>query len=151
MDSGRETQLSKRRAPASDSFGASLEWPKLLDRALEDFERVVRLDIQLLEAKLARLLIETLRGVENRSARYVCVIALAEAGKVLRTFRGEAKGSIVDEPRGNNGFGYDPYFYYAPLLGTFAQASPEQKLRVSHRGRAMASMLAWLRTFTAQK
>jgi XTP/dITP diphosphohydrolase len=98
-----------------------------------------------------RLLIETLRGVENRSARYVCVIALAEAGKVLRTFRGEAKGSIVDEPRGNNGFGYDPYFYYAPLLGTFAQASPEQKLRVSHRGRAMASMLAWLRTFTAQK
>jgi hypothetical protein len=60
MDSGRETQLSKRRAPASGSFGASLEWPTLLDRALEDFERVARLDIQLLEAKLARLLIETI-------------------------------------------------------------------------------------------
>jgi XTP/dITP diphosphohydrolase len=92
-----------------------------------------------------RLLIETLRGVENRSARYVCVIALAEAGKVLRTFRGEVKGSITDEPRGTNGFGYDPYFYYVPLMGTFAQASPEQKLRVSHRGRAAAAMLAWLK------
>jgi XTP/dITP diphosphohydrolase len=91
-----------------------------------------------------RLLIEKLRGVRDRSARYVCVIALAEAGNILRTFRGEVVGKIVDHPRGVNGFGYDPYFYYEPLELTFAEASPEQKLRVSHRGRAVAQMTDWL-------
>jgi XTP/dITP diphosphohydrolase len=94
-----------------------------------------------------RLLIERLRGSSDRSARYVCVIAVAEAGKVLRTFRGEVAGKIIDEPRGENGFGYDPYFYYEALSLTFAQASPEQKLRVSHRGRAVAEMLEWVRLF----
>lgn len=92
-----------------------------------------------------RALMEKLRGVNDRSARYVCVIALAEAGKEVRTFRGEAAGKIVDEPLGTNGFGYDPYFYYEPLDLTFAQAVAEQKLRVSHRGRALAKMLEWLR------
>jgi XTP/dITP diphosphohydrolase len=91
-----------------------------------------------------RLLIEKLRGVNDRSARYVCVIAIAEAGNVLQTFRGEVAGKIVDEPRGTNGFGYDPCFYYEPLDLTFAQAAAEQKLRVSHRGRALAKMLEWL-------
>ena len=91
-----------------------------------------------------RLLIEKLRGVSDRSARYVCVIALAEAGNILQTFRGEVAGKIVDEPRGTSGFGYDPYFYYEPLDLTFAQASAEQKLRVSHRGRALAKMLEWV-------
>jgi XTP/dITP diphosphohydrolase len=89
-------------------------------------------------------LIEKLRGVSDRSARYVSVIALAEAGKVLRTFRGEVAGKIVDEPRGTNGFGYDPHFYYEPLDLTFAEAAAEQKLRVSHRGRALVKMLEWL-------
>ena len=92
-----------------------------------------------------RALMEKLRGISDRSARYVCVIALAEAGKELRTFRGEVAGKIVDEPRGANGFGYDPYFYYEPLGLTFAQATAEQKLRVSHRGRALAKMLEWVR------
>jgi XTP/dITP diphosphohydrolase len=91
-----------------------------------------------------RALMEKLRGVQDRSARYVCVIAVAEAGNVLRTFRGEVEGEIIDEPRGANGFGYDPYFYYEPLDLTFAEASAEQKARVSHRGRALAKMLDWL-------
>jgi XTP/dITP diphosphohydrolase len=91
-----------------------------------------------------RLLMEKLRGVSDRSARYVCVIAIAEAGNVLETFRGEVAGTIVDEPRGTNGFGYDPYFYYEPLDLTFAQVAAEQKLRVSHRGRALVKMLEWL-------
>ncbi len=91
-----------------------------------------------------RALVEKLRDVSDRSARYVSVIALAEAGKVLRTFRGEVAGKIVDEPQGTNGFGYDPYFYYEPLDLTFAEAAAEQKLRVSHRGRALAKMLEWL-------
>jgi XTP/dITP diphosphohydrolase len=94
-----------------------------------------------------RLLIERLRGSSDRSARYVCVIAVAEAGKVLRTFRGEVAGKIIDEPRGENGFGYDPYFCYEALGLTFAQASAEQKLGVSHRGRAVAEMLEWVRLF----
>jgi XTP/dITP diphosphohydrolase len=91
-----------------------------------------------------RLLIEKLRGVNDRSARYVCAIALAEAGKPLRTFRGEVAGRIVDEPRGTNGFGYDPYFFYEPLGLTLAEATPEQKLSVSHRGKAVAKMLDYL-------
>jgi XTP/dITP diphosphohydrolase len=101
-------------------------------------------DVVFGDADNNRLLIEKLRGVSDRSARYVCVIAIAEAGNVLQTFRGEVAGKIVDEPRGTNGFGYDPYFYYPPLDLTFAQAAAEQKLRVSHRGRALAKMLEWL-------
>ena len=93
-----------------------------------------------------RLLIEKLRGEKNRTARYVCVIALADAAKPLGTFRGEVEGRIVDEPRGTNGFGYDPCFFYEPFQLTFAQAAPEQKLTVSHRGRALAAMLQWLRS-----
>jgi XTP/dITP diphosphohydrolase len=93
-----------------------------------------------------RLLIAKLRGVANRAARYVCVIALARAGQTLRVFRGEVEGRIAGEPRGANGFGYDPYFYYEPFGATFAEASPEQKLAVSHRGRALRAMFDWLRT-----
>ena len=91
-----------------------------------------------------RLLIEKLRGVSDRSARYVCVIALAEGGKVLGTFRGEVAGKIIDESRGTNGFGYDPHFLYEPFQLTFAEASAAQKLEVSHRGRALAQMVTWL-------
>ncbi len=92
-----------------------------------------------------RLLIEKLRGQQNRLARYLCVIALAESGEPIRTFRGEVQGRIIDEPRGTNGFGYDPYFFYEPFQLTFAQATPEQKLTVSHRGRALTKMLEWLK------
>jgi len=91
-----------------------------------------------------RLLLEKLRDVRIRSARYVCVISLAQAGQPLATFYGEVEGQIIDEPRGKNGFGYDPYFFYEPLGLTFAEISPEQKLQVSHRGLALAQMGAWL-------
>jgi XTP/dITP diphosphohydrolase len=91
-----------------------------------------------------RLLIEKLRGVSDRSARYVCAIALAESGNPLLTFRGEVAGRIIDEPRGTNGFGYDPYFFYEPLGLTLAEATAEQKLEVSHRGKAVAKMLDYL-------
>jgi XTP/dITP diphosphohydrolase len=88
-----------------------------------------------------RLLIERLRGVSDRSARYCCVIAVADRGRVMRTFRGEVAGKIIDEPRGTNGFGYDPYFLYEPFGLTFAEIAPEQKVAVSHRGRAVRQML----------
>lgn len=92
-----------------------------------------------------RLLIERLRGARDRTARYIAVIALAEAGRTLGTFRGEVEGLIVDDARGTNGFGYDPHFFYPPFGCTFAEAAPEQKLAVSHRGHALRAMLAWLR------
>ena len=97
------------------------------------------------DAENNRLLIERLRGVTDRSARYVCAIALAEAGKALRTFRGEVEGKIAEEPRGSNGFGYDPYFYYGPFGMTLGEAAPERKLAVSHRGVALRRMVEWLR------
>jgi XTP/dITP diphosphohydrolase len=87
-----------------------------------------------------RLLIERLRGIENRAARYVCVIALVREGKVLGTFRGEVEGEIALEPRGSNGFGYDPLFFYPPFGCTFGEAPQEQKLAVSHRTRALAAL-----------
>jgi XTP/dITP diphosphohydrolase len=92
-----------------------------------------------------RLLIEKLRGVSDRSARYCCAIAVAEQGRVLHTFRGEVAGRIIDEPRGTNGFGYDSYFLYEPCGLTFAEIAPEQKLALSHRGQVTRQMLEWFR------
>lgn len=91
-----------------------------------------------------RLLIDRLRGVSNRAARYVSVIALVRDAKLLGTFRGEVEGQIVDDPRGAHGFGYDPHFFHPPFQCTFAEASPPQKLDVSHRGRALRAMLSHL-------
>ncbi len=92
-----------------------------------------------------RLLVEKLRGEPNRAARYVCVIALARGGELIRTFRGEVEGVIVDQPRGTNGFGYDPHFFYPPFGVTFGETGPERKFTVSHRGRALRAMLEALR------
>lgn len=88
-----------------------------------------------------RLLLDKMRGVTDRSARFVCVVALAERGRLLGTFRGTVEGVLGDEPRGSNGFGYDPLFYHPPFGCTLAEAKPEQKLAVSHRGKAVAKML----------
>ncbi len=92
-----------------------------------------------------RLLLEKLKHVDNRNARYVCVVALAEHGRLLATFRGAVAGWIAEAPRGTNGFGYDPLFIYPPYGRTFGEASPEEKLAVSHRARALAQMVNWLR------
>ena len=75
-----------------------------------------------------------------RKARFVCVMVLAERGRVVAEFRGEVRGRIIREPRGHNGFGYDPIFYYSPLGRTFAELPAAFKNRVSHRGRAVAKL-----------
>jgi len=85
-----------------------------------------------------------------RSARYVCVIALARQGEVLATFRATAEGRILEEPRGAGGFGYDPYFLFPPLNQTFAEISAEEKWKHSHRGEAFRKMLDFLRIMRAR-
>lgn len=95
------------------------------------------------EANNARLM-DALRGVANRGARYVCVAAFAD-GRMELTCRGASSGVILDRPRGEGGFGYDPYFLSDELGKTFAEASVEEKEAVSHRGRAFRGLIAALR------
>jgi len=91
-----------------------------------------------------RLLLEKLAGVANRTARFVCVIALVEGQRLRGVFRGAVPGVILDEPRGSSGFGYDPLFY-CPALGlTFGEASAGRKFSLSHRGQALRAMLSAL-------
>jgi len=82
---------------------------------------------------------------EQRSARFVCWIAAARAGKTLAVFEGKAEGTILDRPRGSNGFGYDPLFYFPSIKKTFAELSPEEKAKYSHRGAAFRAFLEWYR------
>ncbi len=91
-----------------------------------------------------RKLLEELREADSRSTRaahYVCVIALAQGGRILGVTEGRADGVVLDEPRGTEGFGYDPYFFYAPLGMTFAELQPDDKYAVSHRGKAFRQLL----------
>jgi XTP/dITP diphosphohydrolase len=90
------------------------------------------------------LLLSNLRGVENRSARFVCSIALALDGAIVKTFRGVVEGRIIDAARGAHGFGYDPLFLYEPFGCTFGEASDTQKMAVSHRAQALSAMFAFL-------
>lgn len=95
------------------------------------------------------LLLERMRGKTNRTARFVCAIAVAQESKVLATFHGTIEGQLLTEPRGANGFGYDPLFLYPPLGRTTAELLPEEKIQVSHRGQATRLLLAWLREHQA--
>jgi XTP/dITP diphosphohydrolase len=92
------------------------------------------------EDRLHGLLAEVERRTpDDRRARYVCVAALARPGAEPVTAHGECLGTLV-EPRGSNGFGYDPVFLSTDLGITFAEASEEAKARVSHRARAIARL-----------
>jgi XTP/dITP diphosphohydrolase len=93
-----------------------------------------------------RKLIEQLKPLppNQRSARFVCVMALASDRGVLAEVTGSVKGHIVLEPRGHNGFGYDPHFVVDELGRTAAELCPDQKNAISHRGRAARKMLATL-------
>ncbi len=96
------------------------------------------------DANNARLLAELAAVPEgSRQAQFVCVIVAARDGKSLASFRGEARGFILHAPRGAGGFGYDPLFYFPALGKTFAELSPEEKARVSHRGQAFRKFLEW--------
>lgn len=91
------------------------------------------------------LLLTRLTGVAQRSARFRCVIAVAQGGELKASFDGACEGTIIESPRGENGFGYDPVFVPAGETLTFAELPAEVKNRLSHRARATQLALAWLR------
>jgi XTP/dITP diphosphohydrolase len=89
------------------------------------------------------------RTREERRARFVCVLALARAGRMLAVVSDAVEGVILEASRGTSGFGYDPVFLYEPLDKTFAELSREEKNRLSHRGRAFRKLLVFMETFPA--
>lgn len=91
-----------------------------------------------------RLLLKNLEGVENRRARFRTVIALIMNGKETLV-EGIVNGSITAEPSGDDGFGYDPVFRPEGFDVTFAQMTPEEKNSISHRGRATARLMDYLK------
>ncbi len=95
-------------------------------------------------------LLDALRDVSDnqRTARFVCCMALCDADNVLVQVRGEVVGSILTEPRGRNGFGYDPLFCVAKLGRTAAELEPAEKNAISHRGEACRLMLEAIRNAT---
>lgn len=94
-------------------------------------------------AAMERVWLE-LEGKRDRSARFVCVLALAEPDGAVQTFVGEARGEIVWPPRGEKGFGYDPIFVPEGHARTFGEMSHEEKLPLTHRARAFEKLLAAL-------
>ena len=78
--------------------------------------------------------------LEQRTARFVCCIALVYPDGREMTVRGETEGLIIDDARGDGGFGYDPYFYYQPFGKTFSELTAEEKNAISHRGKAIAKL-----------
>ena len=73
---------------------------------------------------------------DERRARFVCVISIARHGRALAVVSDCVEGFIADEPRGTNGFGYDPVFYFPDWSHTYAEATAQEKNLVSHRGKA---------------
>lgn len=98
------------------------------------------------DANNAKLIREILKvPAEKRTGRFVCWIAAARDGKTLAVFEGKAEGLILDAPRGENGFGYDPLFYFPQIGKTFAELTAEEKSKYSHRGDAFRKFLEWCR------
>jgi XTP/dITP diphosphohydrolase len=91
-------------------------------------------------------LLDEMRGKngEDRRARFVCVVAVAESGKMRGLFSASAEGTLLDEPRGHDGFGYDPIFFFPALGKTYAEISREEKNLHSHRGKAFRKAIDFL-------
>ena len=84
------------------------------------------------------------RGLTTSPARFVCRVALARGGHVVYETEGVVKGEIAPEPRGTNGFGYDPLFFYPPFGCTLAELDHARKSAVSHRGQAFSALRSFL-------
>jgi XTP/dITP diphosphohydrolase len=99
-----------------------------------------------LDADRIRKLLDEMREKkgEDRQARFVCVVAVAESGKMRGLFSASAEGILLDEPRGHDGFGYDPIFFFPALAKTYAEISREEKNLYSHRAKAFHKALDFL-------
>jgi XTP/dITP diphosphohydrolase len=84
------------------------------------------------------------RGAAGSPARFVAAVALAVDGEVVFETRGTVEGEIAPQPRGTNGFGYDPIFFYPPLGCTLAEVEDHAKIAVSHRGEAFGRLRDYL-------
>jgi len=104
----------------------------------------LREDRQAQDAANNELLLKNMTGVGNRTARFVCAIALARRGQVLQVVRGFVVGRLIESLKGTQGFGYDPLFFYPPFGCTFGEADDAKKFAVSHRGMALRQAMAWL-------
>ena len=95
--------------------------------------------------RVQKLLFE-MRGKkgQERRARFVCVLAVAQRGRAIAVFSDSAEGVLTEEPRGTAGFGYDPIFYFEALGGTYAESTREEKNRYSHRGKAFRKLIEFL-------
>lgn len=142
-DSGLEIDALKG-APGVHS--ARYAAPDLQNK--EPHEADANTDDQANNARVLRELREV--PLKKRTGRFVCVLAAARNGSTLAAFRGSAEGIILDAPRGTNGFGYDPLFYFPQIKKTFAELSAEEKSKYSHRGAAFRKFLEWYKTFPAE-
>ena len=91
------------------------------------------------EKNCAKLLGE-MEGKTNRKAAFECVLSIAVPTGAALTYEARCEGEIAEQPAGENGFGYDPLFYYPPLKKTFAELDRVEKSRVSHRGKALSEL-----------
>jgi len=91
------------------------------------------------------------KGVTERCARFVCVLALALQGQVLAVFSDFVAGELLEAPRGSEGFGYDPIFFFPTLGRSFAELTREEKNQHSHRGKAFRKLLAFLESRPQQR
>jgi XTP/dITP diphosphohydrolase len=108
-------------------------------QGLEPHQADVNTDDEANNARVLRELKDVRR--DQRTGRFVCVLAAARDGKTLATFRGTAEGIILEAPRGTNGFGYDPLFYFPQIEKAFAELTAEEKSKYSHRGAAFREFL----------
>lgn len=100
------------------------------------------------DADRVRKLLDEMARIRDtaRGAKFVCVTALARQGRAIAVVSDEVRGTIALQPRGTNGFGYDPVFFVPEIGKTFAEATAEEKDRLSHRGKAFRKLLAFLQS-----
>lgn len=87
-----------------------------------------------------RKLLAEMEGIEDRTAAFVCVLAIAVPRGPALIYEGTCEGLIAETPKGDQGFGYDPLFYYPPFQKTFAQLTGKEKNSISHRGKAIEEL-----------
>ncbi|MDO4414767.1 MAG: RdgB/HAM1 family non-canonical purine NTP pyrophosphatase [Erysipelotrichaceae bacterium] len=91
-----------------------------------------------------RIILEKMQGIENRTCRYVCAIAITRPDEEPVVFEDTVECTIAYEPSGENGFGYDPIIFYPPYHKTMADMDKDEKNAISHRGKAVRKLEDWL-------